>query len=89
MTRAAAPVLTVTANPALDETYSVPALVPGTTHRVAPPAVRAGGKGMNVSRVAHQLGAPTLAVATCGGASGARYRADLENSGVPHRLVPV
>lgn len=44
---------------------------------------------MNVSRVAHQLGAPTLAVATCGGASGARYRADLENSGIPHRLVPV
>lgn len=82
-------VLTVTANPALDETYAVPALVPGSSHRVPPPAVRAGGKGMNVARVAHQVGARTLAVATSGGASGDRYREDLEVAGIPHRLVPV
>ncbi|MCC3296074.1 hexose kinase [Arthrobacter sp. zg-Y411] len=82
-------VLTVTANPALDETYAVPALVPGSSHRVPPPAVRAGGKGMNVARVAHQLGARTLAVATSGGSSGARYREDLEHAGIPHHLVPV
>lgn len=89
MNRDAGAVLTVTPNPALDETYAVPALVPGSSHRVPPPAVRAGGKGMNVARVAHQLGAPTLAVATSGSSSGARYREDLELAGIPHRLVPV
>lgn len=84
-----APVLTVTANPALDKTYVVDRLTPGDSHRVPPPLVRAGGKGMNVARVAHQLGASVLAVATCGGSSGRAYREDLERSGIPHHLVPV
>ncbi|MCC3279803.1 hexose kinase [Arthrobacter sp. zg-Y40] len=82
-------VLTVTANPALDETYAVSAFTPGGSHRVSPPLVRAGGKGLNVARVAHQLGAPVLAVATCGGLTGERCREDLLGSGIPHRLVPV
>ncbi|MCC3291672.1 1-phosphofructokinase family hexose kinase [Arthrobacter sp. zg-Y1110] len=82
-------VLTVTANPALDKTYVVEQLNPGDSHRVPPPVVRAGGKGMNVARVAHQLGASVLAVATCGGSSGRAYREDLDRSGIPHRLVPV
>ena len=53
------------------------------------PLVRAGGKGVNVARVGHQFGHPVVAVAPVGGGDGARFRADLESSGVPHRLVPV
>ncbi len=82
-------VLTVTPNPAVDVTYTVPGINLGSSHRVPTPLHRAGGKGLNVSRVAHQLGHPTLAVATVGGLSGERFRADLEASGMLHQLVPV
>ncbi len=81
-------ILTVTPNPALDITYPLDRLHPGDGHRVRP-LVRAGGKGVNVARVGHQFGHPVVAVAPVGGGDGARFRADLESSGVPHRLVPV
>jgi 1-phosphofructokinase family hexose kinase len=82
-------ILTVTPNPAIDLTYRVAALEPGETHRVAPPAVRAGGKGLNVARVLRQTGAAAFALTTAGGASGLRLAADLEDSGIPNELVPV
>lgn len=82
-------VLTVTANPAVDATYTVPGIVLGASHRVPAPLYRAGGKGLNVSRVAHQLGFPTLAIATAGGGGGEQLRDDLEAAGIPHHLVPV
>ena len=82
-------VLTVTPNPAVDVTYTVAGIEQGSSHRVPTPLCRAGGKGLNVSRVARQQGVATLAVATAGGASGAQLRRDLEASGIPHRLVPV
>ncbi|MGO4385014.1 1-phosphofructokinase family hexose kinase [Specibacter sp. RAF43] len=82
-------VLTVTANPAVDLTYLVDGVRLGQSHRVPAPLARAGGKGLNVSRVAHQLGYPTLAVATAGGGSGEQFRAELLASGIPHHLVPV
>ena len=82
-------VLTLTPNPAVDVTYTVDGVELGSSHRVPTPLYRAGGKGLNVSRVAHQLGFPTLAIATVGGLSGERFRADLASSGIPHHLVPV
>ncbi len=82
-------VLTVTPNPALDETYTVTGLVPGATHRVGAPFVRAGGKGLNVARVLHQQGVPVLAVAPVGGATGGQYRTELAASGIPAALVPI
>ncbi|MGA7206488.1 MAG: hexose kinase [Specibacter sp.] len=82
-------VLTVTPNPAVDVTYTVDGVELGSSHRVPTPLYRAGGKGLNVSRVAHQLGFPTLAVATAGGASGQQLRGDLEAAGIRHDLVPV
>lgn len=82
-------VLTVTANPAWDETYTVSSVIPGSSHRVSPPLARAGGKGINVARVARQLGAPALAVTTYGGPRGELFRQDLDTSGIHHRLVKV
>lgn len=80
-------VLTVTPNPALDVTYTVPGVVLGASHRVATPTYRAGGKGINVSRVAHQQGHPTLAISTAGGPSGVQLREDLETTQIPHQLI--
>ncbi len=82
-------ILTVTPNPALDLTWRVDRLVEGGTHRAAPGESRAGGKGLNVARVAHAQGAATLAITTSGGRVGGEFAEELAASGVPHALVPV
>lgn len=82
-------ILTVTPNPALDLTWRVDRLVEGGTHRADAGAARAGGKGLNVARVAHAEGADVLAVTTVGGRVGEEFAEELRASGVPHALVPV
>lgn len=82
-------IVTVTANPALDLTWEIDRIEIGGTHRADTGAVRAGGKGLNVARVAHAQGFPVRAVTTCGGATGVEMRDELADSGVPHVLVPV
>ncbi|MEA5456909.1 1-phosphofructokinase family hexose kinase [Sinomonas sp. JGH33] len=82
-------IVTVTPNPALDLTYHVDAWRAGASLRVEAPVCRAGGKGLNVARVLAQTGLLATAVTTVGGAAGAVLRRDLEESGLPHRLVPV
>ena len=82
-------ILTVTPNPALDLTWHVERLAIGETHRADAGAVRAGGKGLNVARVAHAEGAAVRAITTVGGRSGEEFAEELRRSGVPHALVPV
>ncbi|MDO3705130.1 1-phosphofructokinase family hexose kinase [Micromonospora sp. C28SCA-DRY-2] len=80
-------IVTVTLNPALDITHTVASLVPHRSHRVSDVAAQAGGKGVNVARVLHTLGLPTVAVAFRGGLTGAAVAADLDRHGIAHRLV--
>ncbi|MGW3746353.1 1-phosphofructokinase family hexose kinase [Streptomyces sp. NPDC005146] len=82
-------VLTVTLNTALDVTYRVPQLTPGEMHRVLPPAVRAGGKGVNVARVLHALGEPVRVTGFAGGAAGRTLRTALADEGIAEDLVPI
>ncbi|MGV2902326.1 1-phosphofructokinase family hexose kinase, partial [Microbacterium sp. AGC62] len=82
-------ILTVTPNPALDLTWHIDRLVEGDTHRADAGVARAGGKGLNVARVAYSEGADALAVTTTGGRVGEEFAAELRASGVPHALVPV
>lgn len=82
-------ILTVTPNPALDLTWHVDRLIEGDTHRADAGAARAGGKGLNVARVAHAQGSDVLAVTTAGGRVGEEFATELAASGVPHALVPV
>ncbi len=82
-------IITVTPNPAIDMTYTVQGITEGASHRVPTPLSRAGGKGINVARVTHQLGYPVLAIAPTGGAAGQTLAAELWTSGVPHALVGV
>ena len=81
-------IVTVTLNPALDITYTVPDLTPGTTHRPHLHA-QAGGKGVNVARTLHALGRDTVAVLPLGGFDGEAVRAELEAAGVPHHAIPI
>ena len=82
-------ILTVTPNAALDLTWWVDRIEPGETHRVPSGMARAGGKSLNVARVAHSQGRQVLAIATAGGATGAELELELSSSGLPHQLVPV
>ncbi len=82
-------ILTLTLNPAIDLTYSLPALTPGASHRVSEPLQRAGGKGVNVARVLVEQGHRSMVMAPVGGPTGAQFRDDLHDSGLPHRLIDV
>lgn len=80
-------ILTVTLNPALDVSYAVDALVPHGSHRVRSVTERAGGKGVNVASVLHDMGVPCVALVPAGGATGRMIAADLEARGVAHDVV--
>lgn len=82
-------ILTVTPNPALDLTWHVDRLTVGGTHRADTGVSRAGGKGINVARVAHAQGYRVRALTTAGGSFGTEFADELAASGVPHRLIPV
>ncbi|MEV7331475.1 1-phosphofructokinase family hexose kinase [Micromonospora sp. NPDC093244] len=76
-------IVSVALNPALDVTYTVPDLVPDTSHRVTGVVSRAGGKGLNVARVLRQLGAETMVLGLTGGAAGDQIEAELAAAGIP------
>lgn len=69
-------VLALTPNPAIDLTYSVPRLTPGSAHHLLPVARRAGGKGLNVARVAAILGSRATALAPVDAANLEFFEAD-------------
>lgn len=75
-------ILTVTPNPALDVTLYVQGLKPHDTNRVTLREVDAGGKGLNLSRAAAELGARTAATGFLGGGTGAEIRHVLLEQGV-------
>ena len=60
----------VAPNPAIDRVYEVDRLVPGAIHRPRLSVAVAGGKGLNVARVAHTLGADVVAVTILRGHAG-------------------
>lgn len=66
--------LTVTLNPAIDKLYTVDRLTDFTVMRAREVVATAGGKGLNVSRVASLLGVPVRAMGFVGGHSGAYLR---------------
>lgn len=74
-------------NCAVDITYHVDALVPGTSHRVHEVHAHAGGKGINVARVLNQLGAPCLVMGFVGGGAGSAIVDDLSASNISHHLT--
>ncbi|NJH98680.1 PfkB family carbohydrate kinase, partial [Staphylococcus agnetis] len=63
-------VLTVTLNASIDISYHMDELRLDTTNRVTQVSKTAGGKGLNVTRVGHQLGLDITASGIVGGTSG-------------------
>ena len=80
-------VLVVGPNLSLDETVAVPALHPGTIHRVGEILRLAGGKGANVARSLSVLGVRPHLVGFAGGPTGDLLTDLLDGDGISHALV--
>ena len=82
-------IATVTLNPSLDKTVTVEGLVVDEANRWTSLRRDAGGKGINVSRVIHELGGETVAYGFIGGFDGEILKHLLEQQCVPFDFTPV
>jgi 1-phosphofructokinase len=80
-------IISFTPNPAVDKTLFVRGLRHGAQNRADESHVDPGGKGVNVSRMAHRLGVPTVALGVLGGHIGRLLARSLELEGVPAHFV--
>jgi len=82
-------IVVVCLNPALDITHRVTAVHWGGVNRPTAVHARPGGKGLNVARTLHALGAELLLTGLVGGTTGAAIEAELGRLGVPAALTPI
>jgi tagatose 6-phosphate kinase len=82
-------ILVVCLNPALDITHHVPRVDWAGVNRPTAVYARPGGKGTNVARTLHALGADTLLLGFTGGATGSAVAAGLRELAVPAAFTPV
>jgi tagatose 6-phosphate kinase len=82
-------IVTVTMNPSLDMAYSLPHLVIDDVNRVPHVEKTAGGKGLNVTRVLHQMNAEVLATGLIGGNIGKYITDQLDESNIQHAFYPI
>lgn len=83
------PILTLTMNPAVDVSSSVPILEPYEKLRCNDVWHHPGGGGINVSRVIGRLGAEAIAIFPCGGAMGMLLKHLLVDEGVRHLPIAI
>ncbi|MBB6694566.1 1-phosphofructokinase family hexose kinase [Cohnella xylanilytica] len=83
------PIVCGALNPAIDKRLHVERLRLGEVHRVTRLEATAGGKGLNVARVARSLGAPVLAAGFAGGTNGDWLRGRLEAAGIGQRWIAI
>jgi 6-phosphofructokinase 2 len=82
-------IATVTFNPSLDKTVMVDGLVIDEANRWTNFSRYPGGKGINVSRVIHELGGDTIAYGFIGGFDGEVLKQLLQQQGVPFDFTPI
>lgn len=82
-------IITLTCNPACDRTLITPGFRHGDMVRVQARHDSAGGKGLNVARAIHTLGAAVTAVAPLGGETGAHVAELARAEGITVAAVPI
>lgn len=82
-------VVTVTANPAVDQTVWIPGFRAGEVNRVRRQEVTAGGKGVNVAAFLAAFGVETLATGFLGTANAGLFEEFLAERGIEERFVRV
>ena len=83
------PVYTVTLNPGLDRTLTVPAIRYNEVLRASDSRLDWGGKGFNVSRALNALGVESVAIGYAGGAVGRMLERGLNELGIRTDFVTV
>ncbi len=82
-------IITCTYNPALDQTLFVRQVQLGEVNRFTESQLDPAGKGVNVARMAHRLGWPTIAFGFLGGEIGLIIERALESEGVHFHFTRV
>lgn len=82
-------ILTVTMNPSIDISYPIKKLNIDDINRVVSFSKTAGGKGINVSRVLNQLGAPVMATGIVGGHFGNYLVQQLDEDSIQHSFTKI
>ena len=83
------PVLTVTLNPAIDQTIVLGTLQPGAVHRAQSARFDAGGKGVNVASCLADWGEQVVATGILGDANDGVFRSLFATKGVIDRFVRI
>ena len=82
-------IYTVTLNPNLDRTLTVPQIIDNEVLRATQVQLDWGGKGLNVSRALKALGGESIVLGFCGGPAGAVLTDGLHALDIPTRFVPI
>jgi 1-phosphofructokinase/tagatose 6-phosphate kinase len=80
-------IITVTLNPAIDKSLSVPSLRLGRRHRTVERRTLAGGKGVNIARMLKTLDRPVIATGLVGGATGTQILEQLTRESIVNDFV--
>lgn len=82
-------IITITFNPAIDKSTTIPALLPEKKLACAVPVFEPGGGGINVARAIKKLGAKATAVYLSGGYTGQFLAQLLEKEGILSINIPI
>lgn len=82
-------ILTVTMNPSVDISYPLDSFLTDQVNRCERTVKTAGGKGLNVTRVIHQMERPVVATGLLGGALGVFIEEQLESSQIGHHFSKI
>src|SRR4051794_33749366 len=82
-------VVTVTLNPAIDQTLSIPGFAAGQVNRVTDSRSTAGGKGVNVACILADLGVEVIATGFLGADNAGLFEASFEQKGIVDRFVRI
>jgi fructose-1-phosphate kinase PfkB-like protein len=82
-------ILVAALNPALDITHELAGVDWSGVNRPVAVSTRPGGKGLNVGRTLHALGADVLVIGLLGGPAGDAISAGLASAGVPGAFTPI
>jgi tagatose 6-phosphate kinase len=82
-------ILAVTMNPAIDKVYSIRNFRVGEVHRLEDMTMTAGGKGLNVARVARLLGEDVAAAGFIGGSNGIFIEKEIEKLGIVNNFLHI
>ena len=82
-------VVTVTINPAIDQTVIIPSFTAGAVNRVQSSQVDAGGKGINVASFLADFGQPATVTGFLGAGNDGIFRRLFERKGIEDRCIRI